>query len=235
MNWKKIEGFERYEVSDEGDIKSTDMTIVTKNGQSFRKGKILKKTTGKDDYYQVHISTPGLDKNIPIHKLVAEAFIPNPDNLPMIDHIDGDKHNNHAWNLRWVDAKTNKNNPNTKANGQRKKGEYHHSDEAKMKIGLASKGRSSKFKGTHGRYTEETLKKMSENRKGIVGPKKCVLQYTLDGVLIKEWDSISEAIRQNNLVVGAANSSITCCCQGKHKTAYGYVWKYKNETEQKYE
>ena len=53
------------------------------------------------------------DKKIYIHRLVAEAFIPNPNNLPEIDHIDTDKTNNVWTNLRWVDRKENLNNPIT--------------------------------------------------------------------------------------------------------------------------
>lgn len=226
MIWKKIKGFERYEVSDEGDVRSIDMEVVTKDGfRSFREGRMLKKTTGKNDYWFVHLSYSGNCRNRPIHRLVAETFVPNPDNLPIVDHIDGDKHNNKASNLRWVDAKTNKNNPATRTNGQRKRGEFHHTEETKQKIRLFMIGRPSPRKGVT--LSDEAKEKISRNRKGKVGRKRGVLQFDLEGNLINEWDNISEAIRQNNLTVGSANPGITKCCQGKVKQAYGFVWKYK--------
>lgn len=53
-------------------------------------------------------------KNKRLHRIVAETFIPNPDNKPCVDHIDGDKKNNSVSNLRWVTHKENNNNPITK-------------------------------------------------------------------------------------------------------------------------
>ena len=58
-----------------------------------------------------------------VHRLVAAAFIPNPENKPCIDHIDGDRANNHADNLRWVTVKENQNNPITKSKWIGKKSE----------------------------------------------------------------------------------------------------------------
>lgn len=56
----------------------------------------------------------GTKRRFAVHRLVAKAFIPNPDNKPEIDHIDGDPTNNHVWNLQWVTHKENMNNPITK-------------------------------------------------------------------------------------------------------------------------
>jgi len=65
-------------------------------------------------YLSVHLSINGKEKCFLIHRLVAEAYIPNPDNLPQIDHIDGDKTHNWINNLQWI---TNKDNA-------KKKGKY---------------------------------------------------------------------------------------------------------------
>ena len=75
-------------------------------------GKIiqLKPMNSTWGYYMVSIKK----KKVKVHKLIAETFIPNPNNKPCIDHIDGDKHNNAVYNLRWATHKQNSNNPITK-------------------------------------------------------------------------------------------------------------------------
>lgn len=58
-------------------------------------------------YLRVNLSKEATVKRVSVHRLVAEAFIPNPDNLPAIDHIDGDKLNNHVENLQWITQSEN--------------------------------------------------------------------------------------------------------------------------------
>lgn len=92
---------DEYLVSDDGIVKS------------LRQGKDLKPNTDKDGYKYCVLSVNGKRMTVKIHRLVALAFVPNPDNKPAIDHIDGDKTNNHASNLKWVTNKENTNNPVT--------------------------------------------------------------------------------------------------------------------------
>ena len=114
-NWKFINA--NYEVSDKGNIKSV-------NYRGTGKSAIRKQSISKNGYMRVILSDNGKNKTYFVHRLVAAAFIPNPENLPEIDHIDGNRANNHADNLRWVTAKENCNNPITKSRLHKKIGVY---------------------------------------------------------------------------------------------------------------
>lgn len=109
MNWKAISGYEGfYEVSDTGIIRSVSRTIS--NGNSGRgsirtlKGKVIKPyLAGKyRDYEYVKLNRIGDVKSVQVHKLVATAFLPNPLNLPEVNHKDGIKSRNSADNLEWT-------------------------------------------------------------------------------------------------------------------------------------
>jgi hypothetical protein len=96
MNWKDVEGFESfYEVSDTG-------LLRRKSTQ-----RILKPYTNKNGYVYVTLSVNGSQKSYRLHKLIAQAFVPNPDNKLEINHIDGCKQNNNATNLEWTDRSGN--------------------------------------------------------------------------------------------------------------------------------
>jgi hypothetical protein len=84
---------------------------INKNGEVWSKrNKFLKIGVDIYGYNYVKLSKKGKPKNYTIHRLIAINFIPNPDNLPQIDHIDGNKTNNTLENLRWVTASTNQQN-----------------------------------------------------------------------------------------------------------------------------
>lgn len=94
--WKDIPGYEgRYFISNQGRVRGPL--------------KILKPSITNWGYERVRITDNLGKKNTPsIHRLVAQAFIPNPKNKPEVNHIDGDKRNNAASNLEWTTAKENK-------------------------------------------------------------------------------------------------------------------------------
>ena len=105
MIWKDIKGYEGlYQVSDEGEVRSLG------NGNSnSSKERIIKPTKDKYGYLYITLCKNGKKKTIKIHRLVAEAFLPNPDNLPEVNHKDENKINNRANNLEFCDRKYNVN------------------------------------------------------------------------------------------------------------------------------
>lgn len=107
--WKPAAGYEdSYEVSTAGDVRSIPKRVWSGKGYRMRKGKILKPyiTYG---YLRVHLSKDGVKKNIMVHRLVAETFIPNPNNLPCINHKDECRNNPHVDNLEWCTYEYNSN------------------------------------------------------------------------------------------------------------------------------
>lgn len=168
--WKDIAGYDGvYQVSNMGRVKS------------FCKGKekILKPKKDKYGYLMVGLYKDEKQYWKKIHRIVAEAFLDNPNNLPCVNHLSEDKTDNRVENLCWVDHKTNIN---------------------------------------YGTRNKRVSKALS----------KSVLQYSLDGTFVNEWQSTHEVERQ----LGFANQHISKCCNGKRKTCGGYKWYYK-QTENK--
>ena len=108
--WKPIPGYEGlYEVSSYGRVKSLEKYRYNNGGKQLLKERILRPINNGNGYFMVRLYKNKTYKYYLIHRLVAEAFIPNPDNLPIINHRDEDKTNNVTDNLEWCDAKYNSN------------------------------------------------------------------------------------------------------------------------------
>lgn len=106
--WKSIKGYEGYyEVSDKGRVRSLDREIVYNNGRvHYHKGSILKHLID-NEYHRVSLTREGKRKRFLVHRLVAEAFIPNTDKKEQVDHIDGNPNNNTLENLQWISEEEN--------------------------------------------------------------------------------------------------------------------------------
>ena len=169
--WCPIKGYEGlYEVSDKGRVKSL----------KFGKERILKLIRDQNGYLLINLYKNGEMKTYRIHSIVAKTFIPNPDNLPEVNHKDEDKTNNSVINLEWCDQKYNCN---------------------------------------YGTRIKRISEKMTNGKLS-----KPVLQYTKSGELVREWKSATDVERN----LGYFGTNISSCCNGKIKSAYGFIWKYKD-------
>lgn len=129
MRWKQIEGYEKYSVSDTGLVRN-DLTGKT----------LIPFVTKKGGYLRLNLTENGKQKKHLVHRLVAQAFVPNPNNLETVDHINGDKTDNRVENLQWL---SNQDNTKRFWNGI--------SDERRANI-------SNFLKGNADRYRKETSK-----------------------------------------------------------------------------
>ena len=126
--WRDVVGYEGlYQVSNLGRCKSLEKPVVVKGFQKihligYRKEKILSdKRRNTLGYIRLNLSKEGVFKQHYLHRLVAEAFIPNPENKPRVDHIDTNILNNKVSNLRWVTDLENNNNVVTLKNYLKRK------------------------------------------------------------------------------------------------------------------
>ena len=196
--WKDIEGYEGYQVSNLGRVRSLDR--IDSNNHPLN-GVILKPYISNSGYLLVGLYKQQKRDRKLLHRLVAEAFIPNPENKSEIDHINTIKTDNTVFlnedgsvnyektNLRWTTRKENINNPITKT---------------KMRINARKPS-----KGKYGKKHHRS---------------KPIIQYDKEGNFIKEWDCANDVER----VLGISNKHIGSVCLGKRKSCGGYIWKYKN-------
>ena len=148
------------------DIKGYEgLYAVTSCGKvwSYKNKKFLKPGACTNGYLFVCLCKDGKVKSYRVHRLVAEAYLPNPGNLPDVDHIDNDKTHNYVNNLQWLSRKDNCRKSNNKP----------------------------------------------------------ILQFTLDGEFVREWECAADVGRE-------VNGNICNCLKGKLHSYLGYIWKYKN-------
>ena len=125
--YKKIDDYDNYEISNIGNVRNINT------------GKVLKPRKNRDDgYFRVNLSKNNIIKDFLIHRLIAYAFIPNPENLREIDHIDQNKTNNSITNLRWVSRSNNcRNRPKFKNSSSKYIGVYFHKANGKYQARIS--------------------------------------------------------------------------------------------------
>lgn len=186
--WKSVKNYDGlYEVSSTGLVRSVMRKVWNPGRNCYRTQypRILRLSTDDKGYNRVTLSKDGKVKQHLVHRLVAEAFIPNPNNLPQINHKSEVTNDNRVENLEWC---TNEYNCN------------------------------------YGSHNENISKSQSVS----------ILQYTLDGKLIREWQSSRTAEAET----GVSNVNILRCCHGGFynkkrgkwvnvSKANGFIWKFK--------
>ena len=192
--WRDIVGYNgMYQVSNKGRIRSFKY-------RNTKETYVLKQMINKKGYLIVGLSKNGKRKTVIVHRIVAQAFIPNPNKYPQINHKDENKTNNNIDNLEWC---TNSYNHNFGTHNER--------------VGLANTGKE------RTQESRERYKKSQERRRDKIAYR--ILQYDLNGVFIKEWRCAFDIEKE----LGFQRSTIRDCCNQKTKTFKGYIWRYKTE------
>lgn len=198
--WRDIKGYEGlYQVSNLGRVKSLG------NGRTHKAERILRNCNRNNNHLSVDLCKNGERKSHMIHILVAQAFIPNPENKQIVHHIDKNPTNNNVDNLMWCTPK----------------------EHMGMHMDIYEKAIKASINARKGKHSWNYGKKLDYKN----GREKKVNQYSKEGVLIKTWESIAEASK--TLKIMAQN--ICHCCSGgayrkgiwkKCESAGGFKWKY---------
>ena len=165
VEWRPVIGWEGlYEISSTGLVRSI--------GPKWKRrgGRIFKHHYDKDGYDTVTLQRPGMCKTLKVHRLVALTFIENPDNKPVIDHINGIKDDNRVENLRWCTQSENEHNPITKE--------------------VQRAGQRAYFRSQKGRL--HTMRAVRASNEKQARPVQCVETGEI-------WESVHEAARQLGL------------------------------------
>jgi len=108
MVWKTHPVYTDYQVSNCGQVRSTDKLINHNyGGKSLRKGITLSQHTSKRGYVNTGLAVDGKHRTIRVHRLVAETWVENPESKPHVNHIDLNKSNNNSENLEWCSQSEN--------------------------------------------------------------------------------------------------------------------------------
>lgn len=189
--WRDIPNYEGlYQVSSLGKVKSL------RDRYGNPREKILKLWKEKDGYLLVNFCKNGKKKTCTVHRLVANAFIENPNKLPMINHKNEIKYDNKVDNLEWCDAKYN-NNYGTVIQRRVANTDY-----------------------------KAISEKVAEKQRNDPNKSKQVYQYSLDGKLIKIWKSTQECGRNGYKQSNVSACCRNCFNREGNNVYKGFIWSY---------
>lgn len=187
-------GYPEYSVDTDGNVWALNYKCSKGKGET----KQIKPAHDKKGYLRVSLK----GNTQKVHRLIAMAFIPNPNGLPQVNHKNEIKDDNRVCNLEWCD---NKYNCSYGTKPQRTREQV--------------SGNGNPFYGKrHNKHTKTILSEKIS---------KPIIQYNLNGDFMKEWKSCTEVDR----VLGYDKAAINRCCHGKQTTSYGYMWRYKKEDD----
>lgn len=215
---------------------------VSKDGQvmNVRKNKTIKPWLNIYGYYSVRLHKGGNRRTAFVHRLIAQTFIPNPDNKSEVNHIDGNKLNNDISNLEWVSHRENIIHSVDILNHQKRAvrcvetGIVYESIKAaalavnghKTGIAHASNGKIKTYKGYRWEKINTYRKKRPNSHPVIFNSRKGRVLQLLKGRIIKVWDSQSDICKVTNFKQPMLSQALNGVC----KTAYGYEWLYETKT-----
>jgi hypothetical protein len=216
--WKDVIGWEGlYQVSNFGEIRSLDRVVNSRgNNNRILKGRLRKLLITNGRYNSVNLidKKNGKSTRNSVHRFVAEAFIPNPENKPCVNHIDGNKQNNHVSNLEWCTYAENANH----AIETGLKTPHKLTDIQKQKI---------REKAKH--YNQlKSWQKLNKDRmremalKASLSTAKKINQLDENGDFIKQWNSISEVSKH----IGINARRISKYLKQKTYEINGFSWEY---------
>lgn len=196
--WKDIPGFEGlYQVSNLGRVKRLPLGKQYPSRQTHNN---IRRVHVKNGYEQVNLSKCNKVKWFAVHRLVALAFLPNPDNFPCVNHKDENKLNNKVENLEWCSRSYN------------------------ARYGTAKQRQLATLKerDPNNLRTQKGLDTRKIN--GRQNARKSVIQMTMDGTIVNVFPSMSDAAKMTRSCL----ASICNCCKGLRKSTNKYKWKYED-------
>lgn len=258
MEWRPVKGYEGYyEVSENGDVRSVDREYYVEsiNQNRKKKGVVLKQQTSNTGYKTAHLSKDGDAKVCLVHRIVANAFLDNHDNLPQVNHKDGNRLNNRVDNLEWCSASYN-----SKYNydilgksweSRRKSCEYTFKPVAAKNIktgevvefkcvnecaryfGLSKSSIRNRLSGKINNPSTGSKSKVNDwyfyEIKNEAEQPEVIVQFDLDYKYVNEFKNPSQAA----IFTGVSPYSISNLINHKNSlnTAGGYIWMFKSEAE----
>ncbi len=203
MRHAKIKHFENYEIFEDGTVIGKERNH-TRWGTRMKKDRTMKPSfVGKGrGYAQLKLtSLNGYSKTMKVHRIVAEAFIPNPENKSQVNHINGIKSDNRIENLEWVTQSEN----------------MKHAYDTGLKVGML--GTDNPRYGKTGFWKNKTGDKIPTSKR--------VIQMDMNNNIINTFESCNIAARY----VNGSSGNISAACRGRYSQSCGYKWRYTTKDD----